>query len=256
MARARNIKPSFFKNEQLAELPFETRLLFIGLWTLADREGRFEDRPKRIRMEIFPADDVDVDVELSKLSKSGFITRYTIGESRFIEVCNFTKHQNPHHKEASSTIPKPQASTHQSKENKPVQDGLTVLVTDSLIPDSLNLIPDSKPILADPSKTASEKPDHFEELRKAYPRREGDNRLKDARIAYKARLKEGHTEAEILAGVVRYASWVRAKGKEGTEYVKQLATFLGTGKAFLEKWEVGSAQAERSYSHLVDMVKD
>src|SRR5258706_16385373 len=110
MARARNIKAAFFKNEQLAELAFETRLLFIGLWTLADRDGRLEDRPKRIRMEVFPADDVDVELELSKLDKSGFITRYMVGESRFIEVCNFTKHQTPHHKEAPSTIPKPGSS--------------------------------------------------------------------------------------------------------------------------------------------------
>ena len=49
MARARNIKPGFFKNEFLAEMPCEVRLLFIGLWTLADREGRLEDRPKRIK---------------------------------------------------------------------------------------------------------------------------------------------------------------------------------------------------------------
>ena len=54
MARARNIKPGFFKNELLAEMPPETRLLFMGLWCLADREGRFEDRPKKIKMELFP----------------------------------------------------------------------------------------------------------------------------------------------------------------------------------------------------------
>ena len=32
MARARNIKPSFFLNEDIVELPCEARLLFIGLW--------------------------------------------------------------------------------------------------------------------------------------------------------------------------------------------------------------------------------
>ena len=31
MARARNIKPGFFTNDELVELPFATRLLFIGL---------------------------------------------------------------------------------------------------------------------------------------------------------------------------------------------------------------------------------
>ena len=52
MARARNIKPGFFTNDELVELPFATRLLFIGLWTIADREGRMVDRPKKIKMEI------------------------------------------------------------------------------------------------------------------------------------------------------------------------------------------------------------
>lgn len=39
MARARNIKPGFFTNDELVELPFEVRSLFIGLWAIADREG-------------------------------------------------------------------------------------------------------------------------------------------------------------------------------------------------------------------------
>lgn len=109
MARARNIKPSFFKNEDLAELPFSTRLLFIGLWMLADREGRLEDRPKRIKMEVFPGDDANVEKGLSELHASGFIQRYEANGSRFIEVCAFLKHQNPHHREPPSIIPKPQA---------------------------------------------------------------------------------------------------------------------------------------------------
>ena len=36
MARTRSIKPSFFKNEYLAECEPMARLLFVGLWTLAD----------------------------------------------------------------------------------------------------------------------------------------------------------------------------------------------------------------------------
>ena len=78
MARARNIKPSFFHNEELVELPFEVRLLFVGLWTLADRAGRLEDRPKRIKMAIFPADNVDVDAGLQGLEDSGFIHRFEV----------------------------------------------------------------------------------------------------------------------------------------------------------------------------------
>lgn len=105
MARARNIKPSFFTNDDLVELPFETRLLFIGLWTLADREGRIVDRPKKIKMEIFPSDDVDCDASIRMLEERGFIERYTFGSHKVIEVMKFGKHQSPHSTERDSAMP-------------------------------------------------------------------------------------------------------------------------------------------------------
>lgn len=138
MARARNIKPSFFHNEDLVELPFEVRLLFVGLWTLADREGRLEDRPKRIKMAVFPGDDVNVDAGLDTLQSRGFVIRYESHGMRCIQVINFTKHQNPHHRESPSELPeppKPEASP------RPALGQPEASPADSLIPDSL--IPDS-----------------------------------------------------------------------------------------------------------------
>lgn len=108
MARIRTIKPDFFKNEGLAELPALTRLLFIGLWTQADREGRLEDRPKRLKIEIFPYENCDLDRMLNELQSTGFVLRYKVnanGSARILapeqpikEVCiiqilNFLKHQ-------------------------------------------------------------------------------------------------------------------------------------------------------------------
>lgn len=105
MARARNIKPSFFKNELLVEMGAFDRLLFIGLWCLADREGRIEDRPKRIKMELFPCDAFDVDSGLQELARHGFITRYEAGGVRVISIVNFHKHQTPHGTEKDSELP-------------------------------------------------------------------------------------------------------------------------------------------------------
>lgn len=110
MARARNIKPGFFDNEILGELPALTRLLFIGLWCLADREGRLQDRPKRIKKELLGYDDVtadDVDTMLQQLHNNRFIQRYEIAGEKYIQVINFLKHQNPHCKEQASVIPAP-----------------------------------------------------------------------------------------------------------------------------------------------------
>lgn len=143
MARSRNIKPGFFRNAELVELPFEYRLLFIGLWTLADREGRLLDRPKQIRMDVFPADTVDIDDGLNALMESGFLYRYEAEGIKAIQINNFVKHQNPHCKEQASEIPglcKHGASTVQEQDEDEESTVQVGLIPDSLIPDSL--IPD------------------------------------------------------------------------------------------------------------------
>lgn len=150
MARSRNIKPGFFKNEVLATLPAFTRLLFAGIWTLADREGRLEDRPMRIKMELFPCDNVDVAEMLQQLEDGGFIKRYEVNGEKLVQVLAWSKHQNPHHTEKASTYPdmhggltvKPPSKTSEPRK----QDGgnladSLLLIPDSLIPDSLSSVP-------------------------------------------------------------------------------------------------------------------
>lgn len=105
MARARNIKPGLFSNELLVELPAFDRLAFIGLWCLADREGRLEDRVKRIKIELFPCDDYEVEEGLARLAAAGFISRYQVAGFSVIEIINFQKHQSPHGSEKDSTLP-------------------------------------------------------------------------------------------------------------------------------------------------------
>lgn len=150
MARARNIKPGFFRNADLVELPYEARLFFIGLWTAADREGRLEDRPKQIKMEIFPADSVDCDVLLDSLAAINMVQRYEVEGKRFIQVVNFSKHQNPHRDEKQSLIPAPPEHGASTVQAPCKDDALTMprgLIPDSLIPEPL--IPESFDVVVD-----------------------------------------------------------------------------------------------------------
>lgn len=135
MSRARNIKPGFFKNDVLAECHPLARILFAGLWCEADREGRLEDRPKRLKAEYLAYDECDCDELLDQLAQRNFIARYSADGNHYIQVLEFKKHQNPHVKEQKSTIPAPclhSANTVQ-----------TIVEHSSSRADSPSLIPDS-----------------------------------------------------------------------------------------------------------------
>lgn len=72
---------------------------------LADRAGRLEDRPKRIKVELFPYEMVNVEEMLRELDSAGFIHRYSIEGGKFIQIRTFEKHQQCHHREPESTLP-------------------------------------------------------------------------------------------------------------------------------------------------------
>src|SRR5688572_1002892 len=105
MGRIRSLKPSFFKNEELTDLSVWHRLCYAGLWCYADRDGRLEDRPKRLKAEIFPYDEVDMESLLSGLCAAGFIRRYRSGTVAVIWIPTFGKHQVPKRDERPSVLP-------------------------------------------------------------------------------------------------------------------------------------------------------
>lgn len=236
MARARNIKPSLFKNEIFGIADPLYTILFSGLWVLADRDGRLEDRPLRIKAEVFPyREGIDMDSMLHWMAVEGFIHRYRVGAARYIEIINFTKHQNPHKNEAPSEIPAFSAITEKigtSSEN------IGSARADSLSLDSLNLIPDS---LSAPEPSAPAAPvdcllNDFEEVWAMYPKRPGASKA-DSLKAWKARIKAGATMENILSGVKRYAAYVAATGVE-SNFIKQPQTFFGPGEHFTSDWTI------------------
>lgn len=161
MARARNIKPGFYKNEDLAECSVWARLIFPGIWMLADREGRLEDRPKRIKGELLPFDSIEVDPLLSELERFGFILRYAVDGIRYIQITKFSEHQAPHVREAASTIPAPSSQEESTAKAVPSTNlgraQASPRSPDSLNPSSLNpssLNPVEPPPLTEPVLTA------------------------------------------------------------------------------------------------------
>lgn len=123
MPRIRSIKPDFFVNDEMAEHDPLVRLFFIGLWTQADREGRLELRPKRLKAALMPYDNFEVEAALAALESTGHVTIYEADGARFVAIESFARHQSPNIKEPASVLPEPagQNAKHASTMPAPCQ---------------------------------------------------------------------------------------------------------------------------------------
>lgn len=104
--RSRLLHYEFFMNEELAELGAHGQLLFAGLWTIADKKGRLELRPKKIKAMLFPYYEINIKKLLEDLDRLGLITIY--GQGSYIQVVNWDEYQRPHNQEKASELPSQQ----------------------------------------------------------------------------------------------------------------------------------------------------
>ena len=229
MARARNIKPGFFKNEILAELNPLARILFAGLWCLADREGRLEDRPKRIKADILPYDNCNINKLLNELQGKEFILRYEVRGNQYIQVLNFKKHQNPHMREPASEIPAPDEHS-ASTVQEPDEHRTSPADSLNLIPDSLNLIPDSPLPNSGPAilesaplvPTKKRREEMFTLFWQAYPNKKSKGQAEKAWD----KIKPDELLFELIMSKLQEARSSPNWTKEGGKYIPYPATWL------------------------------
>jgi len=234
MARARNIKPGTFKNELLGEADPMLTLLFISLWTLADKRGRLEDRPLRIKAETFPyRENININGYLTELERLGFICRYVVNGCAYLQVLNFEKHQTPHKTEKESVIPPPPSidqeipiktdSCHLTVKEPLNDDKETeALPPDSLIPDSSNT--DSRFIdsPAEPEPQAASKKQKLNYS--CWPEIPNDNILEDWKAMRKRR------KADVSQTVInRFAKQLHMAAKNGMTVDECLAICVEKG---------------------------
>lgn len=111
MARIRTIKPGFFRHAELYEAERETglplRIAFAGLWTAADREGRFKWKPRELKLDCLPHDEVDFSRVLDALATRGFIAKYAVDGAEYGFVPTWKTHQIINNRETASELPQP-----------------------------------------------------------------------------------------------------------------------------------------------------
>jgi len=291
MARTRSIKPGFFDNDIIGDLPPLTRLLFIGLWCIADREGRLQDRPRRIKKALLGYDDVDADGAdkmLQALHDAGFIYRYTTDGEQYIQVVNFSKHQNPHIKEKASEIPSPGESltvemADGAGSGKPVHHSATsddtgdeqntihapymhqanteqaAPITGTLLPSTGTLSPTTGNPQSEEAGGPGVKPPEpkkpilerrFDEFWKAYPKKVGK---KAAESSWKKIKPDAELYDRIMTAIGR-ARVTEQWQREGGRYIPNPATWLNQGRWEDEYGEVeinGTAKHGRGFERNV-----
>ena len=113
MARIRTIKPEFFQSQSVGRLSLGARLLFIGLWTQADDEGRARGAPSLLSGVLFPYDkmsDDGVSVCLAELENERMIVRYQVDGCDYIQVSGWHDHQRIN-RPSPSKIPPPREAS-------------------------------------------------------------------------------------------------------------------------------------------------
>lgn len=109
MARIRTIKPEFWTDEKIVAMTPLARLLFVGLWNFADDDGRGEYSPRRMKMQILPADSTDISELLGEIRREGLIVVYSVDGKEYFEIKGFSKHQKVD-KRSASKYPRPSCS--------------------------------------------------------------------------------------------------------------------------------------------------
>jgi hypothetical protein len=224
MARIRNIKPDFWTDEKLVELDPWERLLFIGIWNFVDDEGYMPYSPKRLKMQVFPGDSLDVSRGVQNLISIGAITLYDSEAGKILKVTNWSKHQK---------VSNPSVSKYRGIE----------LTTDNQEPrESAELpleIPEPSPNRTEPSrgvhteregergrevnKDLSSKPDEFDRWYSLYPRKEAKE---NARKAFVKARKQTDMET-LVTSLERYTASMKGKDRQ---FIALPASWLNAGR--------------------------
>lgn len=94
MPRIRTVKPEFWTDPVMVGLSPLARLFYIGTWNFAIcDQGHLEDDPLRLKLQILPAEQVDVAELVDDLVSAGRLARIEVGGERFLHIRNLAEHQ-------------------------------------------------------------------------------------------------------------------------------------------------------------------
>lgn len=130
MARQRMIHPELWGSSSVGRLSVHARLLWIGIFSNADDDGRMQAEPGYLRSLVFPFDRVSekkVADCLEEIEAEEMIRRYAVGRSHYLVVTKFRHWQKPKYPTVSK-LPTPPETDH-SGQPSPGLGQASVLLT-------------------------------------------------------------------------------------------------------------------------------
>lgn len=220
MPRQRMIQPEIWTDEGFLSLSISARLMFIGMISGADDEGRGLATDRCLKARIFPADDVTLEQVRNyrdEVSAAVNVKLYDVDGKKYYECSKWRNHQRLE-RPSKSIIP----AAPDGSRNDP-----------GTIPESSGTTPAE---LKKELKKESMCDGLFQDFWKAYPRKVNKA---GALKAWNARVKSHDidTVAEVMAAVAQYTKAVA--GKE-MEFVMHPATFLGPALRWRDYLATGS----------------
>ena len=206
--RIRSIKPEFWRSDDIDALDWDTRLVFIGLWSYVDDNGVGIYKMSNIVSDLFASDFYRNPTEtlsrvseaLKRLESRSMIDLYRVGDRDYLHITNWERHQrvnNPN---------KPRYPLPTSENSEPIE-GLSRSDTGS----NETLSPgageqrsrgtgEQGKELAQPSGPSASR---FDEFWSIYPRKVGKQ---TATAKYKAAVKRAGDEQTVIDGARRLAT--------------------------------------------------
>lgn len=222
MARIRNIKPDFWTDEKLVELDPWERLLFIGIWNFVDDEGYMPYSPKRIKMQVFPGDSLDVSRGLQSLISIGALTLYDSGNGQVLKVTNWSKHQ----KVSNPSVSKYRGLDMEPADQKPRKQAELPIQIPEMDKKSTE---DSREVHKERerervvNKDLSSKQDEFEQWYSRYPRKEAKENGRKAFI----KARQTVSLETLTTSLEKYNKAMAGKDRQ---YLALPATWLNAGR--------------------------
>jgi hypothetical protein len=138
----RMLDSQIWESKQFTNLSFAERLLYIGLITIADDNGRFKSDPKFLKGKLFTMDNTQpakIKKMLEDIQKSNLICIYIVNDEQFGFHPNWENFQKIREdRRKFSSIPTPTSTTCQPNNNqKTAQDNI---IKDNIIKPSIREI--------------------------------------------------------------------------------------------------------------------